>query len=265
MPQSLNEYEKELHAQPSGNAASFIKRLKSEVLGSKAVKHPYLELMSKGGFPNYQLALQDFAWQYGAYSNEFSSCVSAVIDSLSDKQHQSILLENLEEENGGHHHSDLPAEIIRSIERKPHRQLYREFQSAIDIDETYRTNMPIIPTAKLWGQQFLQLCKGNQYLGVGALGLGTELIVSQIYKQILEGLNSYTNLTREQRVFFELHSQCDEDHAAQLMLVTEDLCVTDAACEQVEYGVRMAITMRVLFWDRMLQRAQVMKPIRIHA
>jgi len=59
-----------------------------------------------------------------------------------------------------------------------------------------------------------------------------------------------------QHVFFDLHSQCDEEHAAQIALISEDLATNSMACEQIEYGVKMAINMRVLFWDKMHERAQ---------
>jgi len=107
----------------------------------------------------------------------------------------------------------------------------------------------------LWSKQFLQLCLMNEYVGVGAIGIGTELIVSSIYNQILEGLKNHSDLTMTQRVFFDLHSECDEEHAAQMILIAEDLALDHSACEQIEYGVNMAINMRVMYWDKMLERA----------
>ena len=102
----------------------------------------------------------------------------------------------------------------------------------------------------------MQLCEMNACVGVGAIGIGTELIVSSVYNQILEGLKSHSNLTMTQRVFFDLHSECDEAHAAQMIVIAEDLAKDRTACEQIEYGVKMAINMRVMFWDEMLERAR---------
>ena len=96
----------------------------------------------------------------------------------------------------------------------------------------------------------------NECVGVGAIGIGTELIVSSIYNQILEGLKAHSDLTMTQHVFFDLHCQCDEEHATKMLLIAEDLAQTRTACEQIEYGVKMAINMRVIFWDKMQERAQ---------
>ena len=43
--------------------------------------------------------------------------------------------------------------------------------------------------------------------------------------------------------------------AAQLILIAEDLAEDQSACEQIEYGARMAVNLRTLFWDKMLDRA----------
>ena len=96
----------------------------------------------------------------------------------------------------------------------------------------------------------------NECVGVGAIGIGTELIVSSIYNQILQGLEAHSNLTMTEHVFFNLHSECDEAHAAQIALIAEDLAIDEMAFEQIEYGVKMAINMRVMFWDKMLERAR---------
>jgi hypothetical protein len=40
-----------------------------------------------------------------------------------------------------------------------------------------------------------------------------------------------------------------------LLLIAEELAQSPTACEQIEYGTRKAIDMRVAFWDKMLERA----------
>ena len=142
-----------------------------------------------------------------------------------------------------------------SVVGQPHASLYRRFQDAIGVDADYRQSAVKCQTALLWGRQFLQLCEMNECVGVGAIGIGTELIVSRIYNQILEGLKAHSDLTLKQRVFFDLHSECDEEHAAQMLLIAEDLAQTPAACEQIEFGARMAVNLRVMFWDKMFDRA----------
>jgi len=240
----------------NNSGSAFIKRICAEALDSAAVNHPYLRAMREGDFPNVDLAFKDFAFQYGLYSAKFVYYVSALIKNLSDDEHKQILLINLAEEQGDIHDVDLPPDVLASVVGQPHTSLYRRFQEALGVDADYRKSTPQCQTGLLWSEQFLQLCKMNACVGVGAIGIGTELIVSSVYNQILEGLKSHSNLTMTQRVFFDLHSECDEAHAAQMIVIAEDLAKDRTACEQIEYGVKMAINMRVMFWDEMLERAR---------
>ena len=235
---------------------AFIKQLSSDALNSAAINHPYLHAISRGDLPNIDLALKDFAFQYSIYSSKFTQYVSSVIDNLSNPQHKQILLNNLAEEQGDTHGIELPDDVLASVADQPHASLYRRFQEAIGVDTEYSKQTPQSQTAVLWSKQLLQLCQENACVGIGAVGIGTELIVSHIYDQILTGLKAHSQLTMEERVFFDLHSVCDDEHASQMILIAEDLACDPEACEQIEFGTHMAINMRIMFWDRMLDRAQ---------
>ena len=236
--------------------AAFIKRVRNEVLDSTAINHPYLRAMRKGDFPNVNFAFKDFAFQYGLYNTQFVRYLSAVIENSRNAKHKQILQSNLAEEKGSIHDTELPHEVMVSVAKQSHAQLFHRFQVALGVDAEFCKTASECNAGLLWSQQFLQLCEMNECVGVGAIGIGTELIVSNIYNQILDGLKSHSNLTMTQRVFFDLHSVCDDEHAAQMLLVAEDLAEDQKTCEQIEYGVNMAINMRTVFWDTMLDRAQ---------
>ena len=238
------------------SGAAFVRSISAEALDSAAVNHPYLRAMSQGDFPNIDMAFKDFAFQYSLYSARFTRYVSAVIENLSSAEHTQILLINLAEEKGVVNDVELPPDVLTSVTGQPHSNLFRRFQESLGVNIDYRETTAKCQTGLLWSRQFLQLCEMNECVGVGAIGIGTELIVSSIYNQILEGLETHTNLTMAEHVFFNLHSQCDEQHAEQIALITEDLARNSRACDQIEYGVKMAINMRVIFWDKMHERAQ---------
>jgi pyrroloquinoline quinone (PQQ) biosynthesis protein C len=240
----------------NSRGADFIKRMSAEALGSIAVNHPYLRALREGDFPDMDMAFRDFAFQYGSYSERFTRYVSAVIENLDSAEHKRILLNNLAEEQGATNNIELPPDVLASVAGQPHTKLFRRFQEALGINAQYRENTVRCQTGLLWSKQFLQLCKMNECVGVGAIGIGTELIVSSIYNQILQGLEAHSNLTMAEHVFFNLHSECDEAHAAQIAMIAEDLAIDEMAFEQIEYGVKMAINMRVMFWDKMLERAR---------
>ena len=240
----------------NGSGAAFIKAISGEALASAAVNHAYLRAMSQGDFPNVDMAFKDFAFQYSLYSAGFTRYVSAVIENLSNAEHKQILLTNLAEEKGVVNDVELPPDVLASVTGQPHAKLFRRFQEALGVNADYRETTDKCQTGLLWSRQFLQLCQMNECVGIGAIGIGTELIVSGIYNQILEGLKAHSGLTMTEHVFFNLHSQCDEEHAAQIALIAEGLACSSMACEQIEFGVKMAINMRVIFWDEMHERAQ---------
>ncbi|MEM7400684.1 MAG: iron-containing redox enzyme family protein [Pseudomonadota bacterium] len=237
-------------------ATTFINRLSDEVFNSTAVNHPYLQALGDGNFPDINYAFKDFALQYGLYNTQFISYLSAVIGNLSSSEHRKILESNLAEEEGHIQDIDLPPDVLASIKKQSHTQLYSRFQEALGVDSNNSETIPENSPGLVWSHHFLHLCEMNEYVGVGAIGIGTELIVSKIYNQILLGLETHSNLTLTQRVFFDLHSECDEEHAAQLLSIAKDLGNDNNSCEQIEYGVTMAIKLRSMFWDNMLERAQ---------
>ncbi len=241
-------------------ADQFIDHLRGEVMESAAVHHPYLTAISSGELPNLDLALRDFAFHYGAYSAKFTHYLSAVIERLVSHHHQQILLANLAEEQGAVSEVELPTAVMEAVADQTHVSLYRRFQAAVGVDEHYieqsADNVSRHQIGQLWSERFLSLCQTNECVGVGAIGIGTELIVSEIYKQILAGLRAHTSLTQNEHVFFDLHSECDDKHAAQILRIAQDLARDDESREQLVYGARSAVEMRVAFWDALLERAQ---------
>jgi pyrroloquinoline-quinone synthase len=233
---------------------TFISNLCTRALNSTAVKHPYLDAMREGSFPNVKMAYQDFAFQYGLYSIRFTQYLSEVINNLSNVEHKRVVQNNLSEERGNCYSVDLPPDVLSNIAGLSHARLYQRFQEALGIDASYRETTPQSQTALLWSGQFLQLCKTHENVGIGAVGIGTELIVSSIYNQIFDGLKAHSSVSQSQRVFFDLHSECDDLHAEQILSITEDLAHDHNAREQIEYGAVMALNMRTIFWDKMLER-----------
>lgn len=233
---------------------SFIEDMCEEALASAAVRHPYLDAMRSGSFPDLEYAFKDFAFQYGLYSANFMQYVSAVMKQLQDDRHREILRGNLAEEQGHAHDVDLPADIMASIDGEPHSRLYRRFQDALGVNPDERNPTARCPGAR-WSSKFLTLCRSGEMIGAGAIGIGTEFVVASIFEQILAGLKQHSDLTMLQRVFFDLHSECDEKHAQEMMQITSELARDPESCDQIEHGIRCALALRAAFWDQMMERA----------
>ena len=245
----------------SSSGKTFVKQLGAEVQNSSAVYHPYLTALKNADLPNIHLALQDFAFQYGIYSASFVHYITSLLDQLTASEHKQILYSNLREEQGNEIDVVLPNNVLKSIEGKSHTILYRQFQQAIGVGDNYLASAEQNQTGTEWSTNFLKLCQVNQHVGIGAIGIGTELIVSPIYQQILEALSHHTELSQIDRIFFELHSTCDDHHAEQLLSVAEELASSQFALEQIAYGARTAVSLRSTFWDKMLERALQQSPI----
>ncbi len=242
-------------------ADSFIEHLGNQALSSTAVNHPYLDAIVRGDFPNIQLTLKDFAFQYGFYSKQFIDYMSSVTHQLKSAKHRRVLESNLAEEEGDTHGVELSSDVLASVTGESHANLFQRFQKALGIEDNSLAGIDSasssqINPGQIWSEKFLKLCQMDECVGIGAIGLGTELIVSRIYSQLLKGLKAHSNLTVIQRVFFDLHSECDDEHAAQMLLIAKDLAQDKTSCEQIEYGVNTAIKIRSEFWDKMLERAQ---------
>lgn len=238
------------------NPDRFIEALCEEALDSTAANHPYLQALSTGQLPDFQRALQDFAVQYGCYSSKFTDYVSAVIENLREPEHKTVLLANLAEEQGAVDGVELAPEVLKTVVGEPHTRLYQRFQRALGVDESISHADRRDDVGSVWSEQFLRLCQTNENVGIGAIGVGTELIVSRIYSQILAGLKSHSQLSEPEHVFFDLHSHCDEVHAEEILLIARDQAQDSAAREEIAQGARTAIALRTTFWDQMLARAE---------
>ena len=69
-------------------------------------------------------------------------------------------------------------------------------------------------------------------------------------------IQDHTDLPRRDYVFFELHSEVDDDHAELMMRIADDL-VDEAPSnlEQIRRGMIKALDLRATFWDAMYARA----------
>lgn len=247
----------EIESKNSGISKDFIDVINELALKSRAVKHPYLQSLSHCEFDNMDLVLKDFIYQYGEYSSKFTAYIDAVMSNLNIQEHKDILTENLKEEKGVVlHDSKLPDSLISSIKGKPHKLLYRELKERIGAS---KIDLPVASLANLWSDNFLSLCSQKNTIGIGAIGIGTERIVAEIYSQVLECFKKSTDLSREDLIFFELHSECDEEHANNLDYIGRALAVSSKEELEIEFGAKLALSLREMFWDNMYKRAKLIK------
>lgn len=244
----------------------YVDSLVAIAMQHKVVSHPYLDGLKNGLFPNMKFAFNDFAWQYFHYSLNFSRFLRGALEQLSQSDQRDLIKENLQEECGLISSQDLSLLEKKGIKAEwvsgiPHTELFQRFLNSV-MTETRKTFTPPPKEAVLWSQQFQNLCT-NQGIAcaLGALGLGTELIVKPIYLQILEGIKKHTSCSVKERVFFELHAVLDEQHAATIKHVLANLQTKPLERQQMRYGMTKALDLRCKFFDSLLVRAKNPKSI----
>ena len=96
---------------------------------------------------------------------------------------------------------------------------------------------------------------GTPAEAVGALGLGTENIVSTIYQPFCRAVATLPELEAKDTVFFPLHTAVDDHHQETLQGIAADLAVNDATRCELRRGMLKALSLRSVFWDWMYRRA----------
>jgi len=230
-----------------GSPAQFIEALCADVMEHPAVDHPYLRRLASGDLPDIHAAIRDYCHQYYFYSAEFTSYLEAVIGGLQSAVHRDVLRKNLAEEKG--HDAANPDGV-------PHTELFKRFRRAAGVTPEYDAATPPSTTVTVWRDLFLQKCMSRQTgVGVAAIGIGTEMIVSTIYGHLHRAVTQHTGMKPEDYLFLSLHLDCDDQHAEDLTAISLELAEDHGHREALRFGALSSLNLRNAFWDVMLARA----------
>ena len=250
-------------AHPDTDAALFLRALDAEARNHRAVRHPLLDLLATCPVDRLRGVYREFATTYDAYSQWFTRYLRAVIQGLESAEHRELLAHNLAEEQGHLHAEDREALEalgidVTVVDGVPHKVLFRRFCSALGLLERDLAVAP--PEALRWRQLFLDLLAGAPAaVGVGALGIGTEGIVSTIYARMLEGIRRIPGLTRNDYVFFELHCEVDDQHQQDLLALALSYAAPDEGRAALRRGVHAALELRAEVFDALHARLSAVR------
>lgn len=231
-----------------GSAEAFVEALCRESMAHPAVRHPYLHRLATADLPDVRMALRDYCHQYYFYSAEFPSYLEAVIGGLACARHRDTLRQNLDEERG---HGDTANE-----EAVPHTELFQRFREAVGVTPEYERGHAPTTTVLIWRDLFLQKCQSRLLgVGLGAIGIATEMIVSTVYDYLYTAVKAHTDMTPEDYQFLTLHLDCDDEHARDLKQISIELAEDKGVREALRFGVLSSLNLRKVFWDVMLARA----------
>ena len=234
----------------------FVARLSEEALRHRAVNHKYLRALAEGDFPDLRWALKDFATNYYPYSAHFPRYLTTVISKLTQPEHRAALLENLTEETGVYEADEL--EQLQAIGIDPtwivgyaHPILFQRFANALNAKTHLEADQVLA-----WRELFLSTLKsGSTAEALGALGIGTENIVSTIYLSFVEAIKRVDDLDPYDTVFFPLHTTVDDHHQETLQQISADFAGDEQGRHELRKGMLKALQLRASFWDWLYERA----------
>ena len=173
--------------------------------------------------------------QYFIYSKNFTRYLCALMANMEDDYHRSQLSENIWEEGGG---EDL---------EKRHSELFRQFLInglGVKIDQIQFKDFSV-----QFMNQYLEYCMKKPALeGSAFLSLGTEAIVARLYTAFLKGMTK-AEIDSKHLHFFELHVECDDEHAETLEEIVLSFAGESNFKERCLDGLNMALDLRNQFFD----------------
>jgi len=246
---------------PAGaDGARFVLALQEEALRHRGVRHPYLTSLERGELPDPDAALHDLCYQYWGYSSWFQRYLLGTISQCEQADHRILLLDNLREETGTLSADDEAHLLELDIEPTwvrgiAHPELYRRFLRAIGLEAA--SDEELCEAVLIWRELLWRLCSQSGFaVAVGALGLGTECIVRTVYGPWTRAIRNHLDVAPVDRVFFDLHTHIDDDHAAVFERIAIDLAGTAEGRRQLRFGARGALYLRNAFFDAMELRSR---------
>jgi pyrroloquinoline quinone (PQQ) biosynthesis protein C len=246
---------------------AFLVALTAEAKSHRAVNHRYLRALGAGSLPNARWALADFGRQYFGYSVHFPRYLATVIGRLERPDHRRALLENMTEESGSYGEDELVALEAVGVDREwivgvAHPILFQRFRTAMGVVDRIGDEESI--EVVCWREMFLGVLSGGSPAeAVGALGLGTEGIVSTMYLSFVDALRRLPDLSARDTVFFPLHTAVDDHHQETLLDIARHYAQNESGRRDLAKGMRKALALRSSFWDWMYERAVGVTDVRV--
>lgn len=218
-----------------------LERKKNELI-NLVNAHPFLVRCRSGDVTMDELLR--FLGQQGLYSRNFTRYLCALMANLPRNEDVLHLSENLFEELGLDESGDTP-----------HHELYRAMIARFGIDLAEQTLTP--GTFGLIDSMF-QHCKDpNPASGLGALCLGAEALVPEVYASIVAGFRAH-QVPDKEIAFFLIHIECDDGHAETIRDIMIDIAEKDAQqLNRMLAAGQALVDARLRFFDDILQQAAV--------
>jgi mannose-6-phosphate isomerase-like protein (cupin superfamily)/pyrroloquinoline quinone (PQQ) biosynthesis protein C len=195
-----------------------------------------------------KLSRADFKFifsQYYLYSKNFSRLIAIAMAKCESDYFRSKLSENLWEEGGG-----------LEIEKR-HSEIFRQFlKNSLNVDPS---QIIFSNYTQSFFKDYFALCeRGDMAETAAVLSFGTEGIVSNLYRIFKKGLLS-AGLSEEELHFFNLHIECDDDHALTLQELALSFEQDSNFLEKCSEATKAALSLRDQFFKELYQALEFNK------
>jgi mannose-6-phosphate isomerase-like protein (cupin superfamily)/pyrroloquinoline quinone (PQQ) biosynthesis protein C len=195
-----------------------------------------------------QLARSDFQYffsQYYFYSKNFTKLLAAGMINCDSDYYRSRLSQNLWEEGGG-----------QDIELR-HAEIFRRF--LVNHLNITLTDIQFELTTESFFKQYLSLCLSSGPAECAAvLSFATEGIVAKLYTCFKSGLEQ-AGITGDALDFFNIHIECDDDHALTLEEMALSYFDEGDWLEKCNKAITKALDLRDAFFSYIYQNIQFQK------
>ncbi len=232
------------------NPEEFLQRLKRDVIGHPALRHPFLERFGEGDAS--EEGVRAFAIQYYRHVRVSRLYLAALISNCRDDEGLQLALAGILFDEYGHLN---PGET--------HPALYRRFLRALNITEDEWEAPRTLPEIELYIEGHYALCRHPDIrLGLGALGPASEWPVPPIYVRLTEGLKKSAGLPDEALEIFTSHVTMDVEHARIMMDAVTPYAEDEEGQGRVRQGAVRSLDARSVMLDG-LYKAVYREPVPI--
>jgi pyrroloquinoline-quinone synthase len=178
--------------------------------------------------------LELFLKQHSHYSQNFTRYLCALISNLRDEEDRKLLTQNLFDELG----------LITGVS---HAEIYRQMIATV---LPSGNDVGVFPATQALIETMLECCRNSRpMVGLGALCLGAEAIVPEVYSTIMNGFDAVRE-PRENLDFFTIHISDDDEHARTMRnIILRELENNPRSRHDLEYGAARAFDARVEFFE----------------
>jgi pyrroloquinoline-quinone synthase len=172
------------------------------------------------------------------FSKEFNRILASILSCCQDEAAQLVILENLFDEMG---QGDI---------NQAHPELFRRFTRTLGIDDETLAALPTAPETLALVETYLRIPHQYGYLAaLGAVCYASEGIVSSLYTQLYNGIVGAAPVPKESLIFFEVHIDVDDSHAAKLAAVIEPRLNHSEEDIKIKLAIVEAMDARVQFFN----------------